>query len=61
MEKALHLLVDRKLREDRREPGKELFEDTTSDPLSPTRPHLPQFYNLLTVYSNFESTSGLNH
>jgi hypothetical protein len=32
-----------------------------SDLLPPTRPHLPQFYQLPTVYSDFESTSGLKH
>jgi hypothetical protein len=28
------------------------------DPFPPTRPHLPQFYSLPIVYSNFESVSG---
>jgi hypothetical protein len=33
----------------------------SSDPHSPARPHLPQFRQLLIVYSHFESICELSH
>jgi hypothetical protein len=63
-EKATHLMVDRKQRErEKKKEGRARHPSKTcpSDPLPPTKTHLPQFHHLSIVYSNCESVDGPVH
>jgi hypothetical protein len=58
-----HLMVLGSKGSDRNGRGQSMpFKGTAPvNPLPPSRPHLSYFYHLSIVYSNFESTNGLNH